>query len=338
MSYLIKGYAAQEAGSMLTPFEYEVDRLEDHEVLLNVSHCGICHSDLHLIDNDWRTGFYPFVPGHEVVGRVVAKGGGVGKLSIGHLVGVGWQAGACLECEYCVDGQENLCRSSVSTCAGRHGGFADHMVVDSRFAFPLPENLEKEGMAPLLCGGITVFSPMFRNEVRPWHSVGVVGIGGLGHMALQFARAFGCEVTAFSSSAHKEAEAKSLGAKHFVHTREAGWDKAVRNKLDFILVTATADLDWTPYVKALRSNGMLCFVTGESTSINLPVSALLGGQKAVSGSLIGGRSVMAEMLNFASRQGVKAQTEVLGLTQVNNALDKVRNNQARYRMVLDTQS
>lgn len=332
---LIKGYAAYEAGGQLAPFEYEPASLGPHEVILEVSHCGICHSDVHIIDNDWRDNFYPFVPGHEIVGRIKEKGESVGRLNIGQLVGVGWQAGACLECEMCVSGQENLCRQSEATCAGRHGGFADHVVVDSRFAFPLPDSLRPDGMAPLLCGGITVFSPLHRYEVRPWHKVGVVGIGGLGHMALQFARSFGCEVTAFSSSESKEDEAKELGAKHFVHTKERTWERPARNSQDFILVTATADLDWTPYIKALRPNGMLCFVTGESTRINVPVSMLLGSQRAVSGSLIGGRNMMAEMIQFASRSGVRAQTEILPLSDVNLAIEKVRKNQARYRMVLE---
>lgn len=332
---LIKGYAAYESGGQLAPFEYEPSPLAPHEVMLEVSHCGICHSDVHLIDNDWRTGFYPFVPGHEVVGRIREKGDSVGRLEVGDLVGVGWQAGACLECEMCVSGQENLCRDSQATCSGRHGGFADHVIVDSRFAFPLPSGLKLDGMAPLLCGGITVYSPFHRYEVRPWHKVGVVGIGGLGHMALQFARAFGCEVTAFSSSESKEDEARELGAKHFIHTREKGWDRPARNSLDFILVAATADLDWNPYIKALRPNGMLCFVTGEATSLNIPVSALLGSQRSVSGSIIGGRAMMAEMIEFASRQGVSAKTDILPLNQANQAIQKVRDNKARYRMVLE---
>ncbi len=332
---LIKGYAAYESGAQLSAYEYEPAPLGAHEVLLEVTHCGICHSDVHLIDNDWRINFYPFVPGHEVVGRVIKKGDGVGRLNIGQVVGVGWQAGACLECEMCVSGQENLCPDSVPTCAGRHGGFADHVIVDSRFAFPLPDNVKLDGMAPLLCGGITVFSPLHRYEVRPWHKVGVVGIGGLGHMALQFAKAFGCEVTAFSSSEGKEDEAKELGAKHFVHTRAKGWERPARNSQDFIIVAATADLDWDPYIKALRPNGMICFVTGESTKINVSVSTLLGSQRAVSGSAIGGRHVMAEMLQFASRAGVRAQTEILPLNEVNQAIQKVRDNQARYRMVLE---
>jgi len=331
----VQAYAASEARSGLTSFSYTIDRLEDHEVLLETSHCGICHSDLHLIDNDWRSSQFPLVPGHEVIGVVKEKGRAVHRLKIGDVVGVGWQAGACLECDECVSGQENLCRDSVATAVGRHGGFGDHIAVDSRFAFKIPDGMDRAGAAPLLCGGITVYSPLRRYDVRPWHKVGVVGIGGLGHLGLQFARAFGCEVTAFSSTLAKEAQAKDLGAHHFVATREERWDRKVRGSLDFILVTATADLDWKPYVRALRPNGRLCFVTGAASSIDVPISHVLGGQKSISGSVIGGRALMREMLALAARQGVTAQTEIMPMTEVNAALDRVRNNQARYRMVLE---
>lgn len=331
----VNAFAAAEVRGSLSPFSYEVDRLDSHEVLIEVTHCGICHSDIHLVDNDWRSSSYPLVPGHEVVGVVREMGSAVRFLSLGDRVGVGWQAGACLECDACVSGQENLCRDNVATAVGRHGGFGDRLVVDSRFAFRIPQSLDSAGAAPLLCGGITVYSPLHRYRVRAWHKVGVVGIGGLGHMALQFARAFGSEVTAFSSTAEKEAEAKSLGAKHFVHTRAPQWDRPIRNSLDFILVTATADLDWKPYVKALKPNGALCFLTGESSNIDVPVSMLLNGQKTLSGSIIGGRAIMREMLEFAARHGVEAQTEVMPMREVNAALEKVRRNAARYRMVLE---
>lgn len=331
----VQAYAARESRGDLEQFSFALEAPEDHEVILEVSHCGICHSDIHLIDNDWRSSTYPLVPGHEVVGVVREKGSAVKRLAIGDVVGVGWQAGACLECNQCISGQENLCPDSLATAVGRHGGFADHLKVDSRFAFQIPKGMDLAGAAPLLCGGITVYSPLRRYEVRPWHRVGVVGIGGLGHMGLQFARAFGCEVTAFSSTAAKEAEARSLGAHHFVATREKGWDKPVRNKFDFILVTATADLDWNPYVRALAPNGRLCFVTGEASSIDVPISRVLGGQKSISGSIIGGRALMREMLSFAARHQVKAMTETMSIRDVNAALNKVRQNQARYRMVLE---
>lgn len=330
----INAYAANNQGAPLEPYSFEISDPGPEQVLIRVSHCGICHSDLHLVNNDWNSSKYPLVPGHEVVGEVLAIGSEVKNLQLGMRVGVGWQSGSCMNCEWCNSAQENLCKSSVSTCVGRHGGFADHMLTDARFAFPIPEAMTSEDAAPLLCGGITVYSPLRRYDVRPWHKVAILGIGGLGHLALQFASKMGCEVTALSTSPDKEAEARELGASHFINSRDAGAIKAARDSFDFILVTATADLDWLPYVKALRPNGKLCFVSGEESMVDVPVSVLLGKQKTVTGSIIGGRSMMVEMLEFAARHGIHAQTETLPLPQVNEALLKVAENKARYRMVL----
>jgi uncharacterized zinc-type alcohol dehydrogenase-like protein len=330
----INALAASGPGAPLEPFSFEISTPGPEQALIRVSHCGICHSDLHLIKNDWRSSSYPLVPGHEVVGEVVSVGSEVKNIQPGMRVGVGWQSGACLNCEWCISGQENLCKKSVATCVGRHGGFADHLLTDARFAFPIPENMASEDAAPLLCGGITVYSPLRRYDARPWHKVAILGIGGLGHLALQFAAKMGCEVTALSTSPDKESQAKALGATHFINTRDESALKAARESFDFILVSATADLDWMPYVRALRPNGKLCFVTGEKSMVDVPISALLGGQKSVSGSIIGGRAMMMEMLEFAARHGIHAQTETLPLSKANEALLKVAENKARYRMVL----
>jgi alcohol/geraniol dehydrogenase (NADP+) len=329
----VHAYAAHSVGATLEPFSYDLQQPRRGEVLIQVTHCGICHSDLHLIHNDWRGSKYPLVPGHEVVGKVVSLGEEVPWLAQGQTVGVGWQAGSCGHCEWCLTGNEPLCTQSVATCNGRYGGFADHLLVDARFAFPIPAALAPENAAPLLCGGITVYQPLRTYDVRHWHRVAVVGIGGLGHLALQFAAAMGCEVWALSSSSDKEAEARGLGAHHFVHTRDESQLKALARSLDFILVTATADLDWKPYVRALRPHGRICFVTGQSTELDVPASYLLS-QKGILGSQIGGRAMMQEMLAFAARKGIVAQTEQMPLGQVNAALQKVAENTARYRMVL----
>ncbi len=329
----IQAFAAQQAGAPLLPYSYESVDPGRNEVLVQVTHCGICHSDLHLIQNDWRVSNYPLVPGHEVIGHVLQKGEDVHWLAVGQRVGIGWQAGSCMNCEWCITGQEQLCAQSKATCVGRHGGFGDHVVADARFAFAIPDLLPSAVAAPLLCGGITVYAPLRRYEVRHWHKVAVVGIGGLGHLALQFASAMGCEVTAISSSPNKAAEALALGAHHFVDSSQPGALAALGKSLDFILVTATADLDWQPYVRALRPNGQLVFVTGHSSKLNVATSSLLE-HKAIKGSEIGGRALIQEMLAFAARKQIAAQTEVMPIAQVNEALDKVRNNTARYRMVL----
>lgn len=329
----INAFAAPTPGATLVPYSYEPAPLGPQEVEIRITHCGICHSDLHLVDNDWAMTTYPTVPGHEIVGTVAEVGELVTALQPGQRVGVGWQAGACLSCEWCLSGQEQLCKQHQPTCVGRPGGFAESIRLDHRFVFDIPEALESENAAPLLCGGITVYSPLRLYGVKPEHKVGVIGIGGLGHLALQFANAYGCEVTAFSTSPDKEAEARSLGAHHFVVSKDAGQMKAARESLDFIISTVFAQLDWKEWLKVLRPNGKLCFV-GAGGNLEIPAAFLLMQQKTVCGSSIGGRAEIRDMLNFAARHGIKAQTEVVPLDQVNAALDKLRKNEARYRMVL----
>lgn len=326
-------YAALTAKQALQKFEYDPKPLGVHDVEIQISHCGICHSDLHLIDNDWQRSVYPLVPGHEIIGVITALGNEVKHLQKGQRVGVGWLANACGHCEWCERGQENLCASKQATCVGNHGGFAEAIRVSSHFAFPIPDALVSETAAPLLCGGITVYSPLHRH-VTAGTRVGIVGVGGLGHMALQFAHALGAEVTAFSSSAQKIQETKHLGADHFVASNDKQALQTVANSLDFILVTATANLDWLDYINVLRPNGNLCFVSGLTTPVTVPIMTLIGNRKTVSGSNTGGCPEITEMLAFAAQHKIAAQTEVLPMDQVNAALDKVRANKARYRVVL----
>ncbi len=256
----LHGLAVHAAGAHLLPYKYDPGELKAHEVEIKISHCGVCHSDVHLIDNDWGISKYPFIPGHEIVGTVVAVGSGVTDRTMGERVGVGWQADSCGICEWCRQGQEQLCAKSQPTCVGRNGGFADRVRVNSRFAVPVPAGLESENAAPLMCAGITVYSPLRNYGVRPSSRVGVIGIGGLGHIGIQFAKAFGAEVTAFSTSKDKEAEAKSLGAHNFVNTRDTGALKKVAGSFDLLLSTVSADQDWQAYVNSLRPKGMLCLV------------------------------------------------------------------------------
>ena len=227
-----------------------------------------------------------------------------------------------------------MCSGNQATCVGHHGGFAKAVISDERFAFPLPENLSSETAGPLLCGGITVYSPLRLYDVEARQNVGVVGIGGLGHLALQFARAFGCHVTAFSTSGNKAAEAKRFGAHEFVVSTDPRALKAQAGKLDFILVTVFAPLDWPTYLAMLRPHGKLCFVGAVAQPLTLSVFDLLFGLKSVCGSVIGGRTMMSEMLEFAARHNIKAMTEVMPMDHCNEAIAKVRNNTARYRMVL----
>jgi uncharacterized zinc-type alcohol dehydrogenase-like protein len=330
----IQGLAAHAAGSELLPLKYDPGKLGAREVEVAITHCGICHSDLHLIANDWGISQYPFIPGHEIVGTVAALGSEVRSLEVGQRVGLGWQSNSCGECQWCMSGQENLCASSEGTCVHRHGGYADRVRANARFVVPIPDALPSEQTAPLLCGGITVYNALRVNGVNPSSRVGVVGIGGLGHLAIQFARAFGAEVTAFSTTLAKEDEARSLGAHHFVNSRETKSMKEVAGALDFLLTTVNADQDWGAYLQALRPNGTLWFVGVPPSPVSVHAFPLISGQRAIGGSPVGSPFRLREMLDVAARHGVKATTELFPMEKANEAIDKVKKGKVRYRAVL----
>ena len=330
----IKGYAVHAAGAELLPFKYAPGELKPGDVEVSVTHCGVCHSDASLIDNDWGMSQYPFIPGHEVVGTVAAVGSAVQGLAVGDRVGIGWQADSCGRCEWCRKGEENLCPQAQLTCVHRHGGYAESLRVNWRFAVKIPAALDSEATAPLLCAGITVYSPMRSLGINPASRVGVIGVGGLGHLALQFARVFGAEVTAFSSSANKEEEALKLGAHHFVNSRESKAVNGLAGSFDLIISAINADQDWAGYVNTLRPHGTLCFVGVAPKPIALPVFPLIGSMRSVCGSNIGSPSRIAEMLDVAARHGVKAKVEHFKMADANQALKRVRKSQVRYRAVL----
>ncbi len=256
------------------------------------------------------------------------------QLETGQRVGLGWQSNSCGVCEWCMRGMENLCPASEATCVHRNGGYADRVRADARFVIPIPDALTSEHAAPLLCGGITVYSPLRTHAINPSSRVGVVGIGGLGHIAIQFARVFGAHVTAFSSSAGKEEEVRALGAHHFVNTRETKAMKEVAGTQDFILTTINADQDWGTYIQALRPTGTLCFVGVPPSPVSLQAFPLIGGMRSVSGSPIGSPHRLREMLDVAARHGVHATTEVFPMSKANEAIEKVKKNKVRYRAVL----
>jgi uncharacterized zinc-type alcohol dehydrogenase-like protein len=330
----IQGLAVHAAGAELLPYHYDPGTLGPQEVEIAISHCGICHSDIHLISNDWGISHYPFIPGHEIVGTVAAVGQGVRTLAVGTRVGLGWQSNSCGECEWCIRGMENLCPSAEGTCVHRNGGYAERVRANARFVFPIPDSLGSEHAAPLLCGGITVYNPLRSHGVNPSSRVGVIGIGGLGHMAIQFARVFGAEVTAFSTSAGKEEEARALGAHHFVNSRESKALKEVAGTFDFIVTTINADQDWSIYIQALRPTGTLCFVGVPPSPVSVHAFPLISGLRSISGSPTGSPSMIREMLDVAARHGVKAQTESFPMAKANEAIEKVKKNKVRYRAVL----
>ena len=330
-----RAWAAPNAGAPLEPFAYDPGPLGADEVEITVEHCGLCHSDLSMLDNEWGFTAYPFVPGHEAVGRVTALGEHARGVALGQRVGLGWNARSCLHCAACLAGDQHLCPEVQATIAGRHGAFAEKVRAHWVWVAPLPESLDAAESGPLLCGGITVFAPLRELGIAPTARVGVVGIGGLGHMGLKFCRAWGCEVTAFTTSASKEEEARAFGAHRVVTTGDAAALKQLAGTFDLIIDTVNASLDWPGLVAALAPKGRLHVVGVPLEPIAVPAFSLISGQKALSGSPTGSRGAIDTMLGFAARHGVAPQTEHFPMRRVNEALDHLRAGKARYRIVLD---
>lgn len=330
-----KVYSAKSQGAKLEATSFDPGPIKPDHVEVAVTHCGICHSDLAMIENEWGFSPYPVVPGHEVVGTVAAVGANVSHLKVGQRVGVGWYSGSCHQCEWCTSGEHALCGTAESTIVGRFGGFADRVRCDAMFAIPVPEGLDSETAAPLLCAGITVFNPLVKFNVSPTARVGVVGIGGLGHLALQFARAWGCRVVAFTSTGAKAEEAKKFGAEEIVNSRDPKELDAAANSLDVILNTVGAAIDWQRYINALRPTGTFVVLGAATSNIEVSPFSLIMGRKSIVGNPSGGPADIARMFHFARHHGVKAQTERFPMTKVNEALAHLKADKARYRIVLD---
>ena len=330
----IVGYASKGPRGLLERFEYEPPGLAPHEVEISVTHCGVSRTDLHLIDDDWGISEYPLVPGHEIIGLVAESGDAVRDLEKGRRVGVGWQCSACFRCEFCLAGDDNFCADQQTTCLGRFGGFADALRVDSRFVFPIPDNLDSANTAPLMCGGLAVYAPLTRATGKPSMKVGIIGLGGLGHLAVQFANAFGWEVTVLSTTPAKENEARLFGADWFIDLNDSAALKTAAGAFDFLLSTVPVEADWRKLLATLRPKGTLCFVGASPGVLGLSPFSLIVGGRAVLGSATGNRSQMKEMLAFAARHGIEARTEIFPMNQVNEALARLRENRVRYRLVL----
>lgn len=332
---MIKALAVLEAGGKLEEYQYEPSELANNEVEISVSHCGVCHSDLSMINNDWGTSRYPLVPGHEVVGTVSRIGEGVHKHQVGDAVGLGWHASYCEQCDYCHSADHNLCAASRPTIIGRHGGFASKVVASQTATVSLPQGMDKASAGPLFCGGITVYNPLVQFDVKPTDRVAVIGVGGLGHLALQFLNAWGCEVTAFSSSASKAKEARELGAHHVLDSTNRDQLKAARNSFDFILCTVNVSLNWHAYLGTLAPRGRLHFVGMVTDPLAISVGALLNKQLQISASPVGSPSAIAEMLTFAKRHNIKPAIELFPFAQANEAIAKLAAGDVRYRAVLE---
>jgi uncharacterized zinc-type alcohol dehydrogenase-like protein len=330
----IKAYAALNAGGKLEPFEYDPGELAVDQVEIDINSCGLCHSDLSMLNNDWEMAEYPLVPGHEIVGKIGAVGERVTHLKPGQTVGLGWFSKSCMTCSECMSGDHNLCSTAEGVIVGRHGGFANKVRANEAWVIPLPEGINVATAGPLFCGGITVFNPIIQNNIQSTDRVGVVGIGGLGHMALRFLKAWGCEVTAFSTSSAKEAEARELGAHHFVNSHDSDALAKLANSFDMILVAVNVELNWDGYINALRQKGKL-HIVGAAPSVSATVFPLILGQRSIGGSPLGSPATMATMLEFAARHGIEPVTETFPMSKVNDALEKLHTGKPRFRLVLE---
>lgn len=327
------GYAARAVGRSLDPFTYESPKLGEHDVRVSVTHCGLCHSDIHAIDDYYGVTTYPFVPGHEIVGYVSAVGSAPSGLKEGNRVAIGWQGRSCGQCEWCTRGEEQLCLDIVK--AGTwvpYGGFSSCVVVDSRFVYPLPESMPSEVAAVLVCAGIAVYNPLRLYAGQSAQKIGIIGIGGLGHLAIQFAHALGYEVTVISSSPAKKEEALGLGAHHFVVSDDKASLRKLEFNFDLLLCTAHGDINWEWLLTILKKRGKLVLVGFPNVALNS--TDLVVHELSITGSFTGNRATMKEMLSFAQAHGIKPWIELMPMTRINEAIERVKQNKARYRIVL----
>jgi uncharacterized zinc-type alcohol dehydrogenase-like protein len=330
----VKAWVAPAAKQKLVMQDIDLGPLEPEEVEIAVENCGLCHSDLSVLKNEWGISKYPAVLGHEVIGRVAAVGPASKGLKVGDKVGVGWTAASCMHCRQCLSGDQHLCADSEATIIGHRGGFASRVRSHWAWAVPLPEGLNQAEAGPLLCGGITVFSPLHR-FASPTSRVGVVGIGGLGHMAVKFGAAYGCDVTAFTSSSNKFDEARGFGANHVVSSRDSAAIKKLAGTVDLLIVTVNVALDWDAMIGTLSPNGRMHVVGAIPEPIPVSAFSLIMQQRNISGSPTGSPVAIATMLEFAARHRLAPQTEHFPMSRINDAFEHLEAGKARYRIVLD---
>ncbi|XP_057541556.1 probable mannitol dehydrogenase [Amaranthus tricolor] len=338
------GWAARDTSGLLAPFNFSRRATGDLDVTFKVLYCGICHSDLHFIKNEWGNASYPAVPGHEVVGVVTEVGKKVQKFKVGDKIGVGCMVGSCRSCNNCNKNLENYCPKTILTYGSKYydgtmtyGGYSNIMVVDHHFGVLIPETMPLDSTAPLLCAGITVYSPLkFFGLAEPGLHVGVVGLGGLGHMAVKFAKAFGVHVTVISTSPDKKDEAiNRLGADSFVVSRDPQQMEAVAGTMDGIIDTVSASHPLLPLMALLKTDGKLVMVGAPPKPLELPAFSVISGRKMVAGSGIGGMKETQEMIDFAAKHDIKSDIEVIPMDYVNTAMERVLKADVRYRFVID---
>jgi len=330
----INAYAALEPKGKLEKFSYHLPEIGNEQVDIKVAYCGLCHSDLSMINNEWGMSQYPLVPGHEIVGEVVNIGSDVKGVAIGDKVGMGWFSESCMHCHECMDGSHNLCGTAEQTIVGRHGGFADYVRGHWSWTIPLPKGIDMSKAGPLLCGGITVFNPIVLSGVKPTDKVGVIGIGGLGHMAIKFLKYWGCEVIAFSSNPDKSEEILEMGASRVVNSRNTEELATIAGQLNFILNTANVTLDWNAYLSCLSPKGKFHTVGAVLEPMAIPAFSLITGEKSIGGSPLGSPALTKTMLDFCVRHNIYPTTEEFAIENINEAIEHLESGNARYRVVL----
>lgn len=342
-----KGYAVKSAKAPLESFSFERRDLRERDVKLEILYAGICHSDIHQAREEWGPAIFPMVPGHEIVGRVTEIASGVTKFKVGDLIGVGVFVDSCRKCDSCKAGLEQYCIEGMTGTYNTYerdgktvamGGYSDSFVIDEDYAVHVPSNLDLTGVAPLMCAGITLYSPLKNWKAGPGKKVGVIGLGGLGHMGVKFAVALGADVTVFSHSPEKEGDAKKMGAHHFVSTKDVNNLKKLEKQYDLLLNTVSADIDLDPYLHMLKLDGTLVVIglPGKPYAIN--AGTLLGQRRSLSGSMIGGIAELQEMLDFCGEKSIVSDVEVIKADYINTAYDRTVASDVKYRFVIDAKT
>lgn len=342
----VKGYAAPSSKALLLPYSFERRDVGQHDVLIDIHYCGICHSDIHQVRNEWGGSLFPMVPGHEIVGTVSKIGNKVTQFKVGDKVGVGCLVDSCRHCDNCEEGFEQFCsRGMVGTYNSKdmsgeitQGGYSTAIVVDENYVLHLPKNLPLDATAPLLCAGITLYSPLKHWGAGPGKKVGIIGLGGLGHMGVKIAHAMGAEVSVFSHSMKKEGDAKRLKADHFYDTSNKDTFKKLANSFDLIINTVSAKIDWNEYLTLLKRDGTLVILGIPEENVPVGAFSLVGGRRSLAGSLIGGIKETQEMLDFCGKHNITSDIELIDIEKVNEAYERVLKSDVRYRFVIDIAS
>ncbi len=342
-----QGYAAKTAGANLAPFQFERREPADNEVLIEILFCGVCHSDIHQAKNEWGGSIFPMVPGHEIVGKVIKVGAKVKKFKVGDIAGVGCLVDSCRTCGSCKEGLEQYCENGFVGTYNSYekdgktitfGGYSNNIVVDEAFTLKIPPNLELSHVAPLLCAGITTYSPMKHWQVKAGQKVGVMGLGGLGHMAVKFAHAFGAHVVLFTTSPSKVEDALAMGANEVVISKDASQMTKHINTFDFILNTIAAPIDINPYLQCLKRDGVMCIVGVAPKDPTIQMFNLIFKRRQLVGSLIGGLPETQEMLDFCGKHNITCDVEMIPIQKINEAYERTVKSDVKYRFVIDMKS